>query len=547
MVEKAAAKDPAPKKSAAPKPTTAPSETDAAKQAQDKLAQERQKRTVRAEIARRREALRQQEAERALPMQILLILLNSLGTAVVAVLIAGVVIRELPHANAFADPELSKLILVMSFLLGFLITLLFLMRRLPENWWQLANEFATAQKYRAPDQKWGGVLVTDPDEYVPLFDPTRKVSEVPPSLSGADETPFAETPAPAPETADETAPETAEPQALFTADVKTEAQRTEETLAQAKAQAIAELDKFTASLNETMKSAARALDAASRFALQLYVAGACSAIARKFLLSAKDALGLMVRALSNVGTSKMFAESFVTNIEDYARREAYRPLIMDGQSAMNRQLEGRAPDTSSVLSKFETWAKQADKSAVPRVVTFLFTDIVDAAALTERLGNLHAQRVIKAHDEAVNEAIAKNKGTNVKHTGDGIIATFPDPAKAVLAAQAIQQRLDAHNKRMPHLSTNVRISINAGEAVDENGDFFGATVKMTAQLCAMAKAGQILAAEVVKSFCKSSAHAFNPFGEVTIAELDKVRAVFEVNWMRSGSGLEYSDIGQPTA
>lgn len=542
MVEKTAPPDATPKKTAAPKTTAAPpapaADAEAPKQDQD-----RQKRTVRAEIARRREALRQQEAERALPMQILLILLNSLGTAVVAVLIAGVVIRQLPGSHAFADPELSKLILVMSFLLGFFVTLLFLMRRLPENWWQLANEFATTEKYRAPHQKWGGALATSPDEYVPLFDPTRKVSEVPPSLSGTDETPFGEEPAPPPETANDGAAEPAEPQALFKAEPKTEAQQTEEALAQAKAQAVAELDRFTASLNETVKSAARALDAASRFALQLYVAGACSAIARKFLLSAKDALSLMVRALSNVGTSKMFAESFATNIEDYARRDAYRSLIMDGQSAMERQLEGRAADAGSVLSKFEAWAAQAGKNAVPRVVTFLFTDIVDAAALTQRLGNLHAQRVVKAHDEAVNDAITKNKGTSVKHTGDGIIATFPDPAKAVLAAQAIQQRLDAHNKRMPHLSTNVRISINAGEAVNENGDFFGATFKTTAQLCSMAKAGQILAADVVKSFCKSSQQAFNPFGEITIAELNKARAVFEVNWMRSGSGVEYGDIG----
>jgi class 3 adenylate cyclase len=509
--------------------------------AQTKEDQELQKRTLRAEIAKRREALKQQEAERALPMQIMLILLNSIGAAVVAVLIAGVVIRQFPRSSSFADPELGKLMLVMSFLLSFLLTLLFLMRRLPENWWQLANEFAKNERYQAPDQKWGGMLEDRAADYIPLFDQTRKISEVPPSLTSKRDIPFAVDPEPS----TEAVADQPEQQALFTEEPKSEEQQTEEALALAKMQAIAEIDKFTTALNETIKSAARALNAMSRFALQLYVAGACSAVARKFLLSAKDAFGLMLRALSQVGVGKTFAESFTTNIEEYARRDAYRSIIEDGQTAMERQLDKKPTTPEEALEKLEDWSIRTDENALPQVVTLLFTDIVDASALTERLGNLHAQRVIKAHDTAVNEGIEKNRGKKIKHTGDGVIAIFPDPAKAVAAAQAIQQHLDVHNKRSPHLSANVRISINAGEAINENGDLFGATVKMTAQLCAMAKAGQILAADVIKSFCKSSQHAFNPFGEVTIAELSKVRTVFEVSWMKSGSGIEYSDIGQP--
>ncbi len=550
MADKNNIKAPAATKTASNTKAAAPQTKTVASQAKNaalqpnaaKETEDSQKRSLRADVARRREALKRQEAERALPLQILLILLNSLGSAVVAVLIAGVVIRQFPSSSSFADPEMGKLMLVMTFLLSFLLTLLILMRRLPENWWQLANEFAKSERYQAPDRKWGGMLEENSQSYIPLFDPTRKISAVPPSLTSARETPFAFAPEPTPE---DTAAAQPEPQALFTDEPKSEEQQTEEALALAKAQAIAEIDKFTASLNQTIKSAARALNAASRFALQLYVAGACSAIAKKFLLSAKDAFALMLRALSQVGVSKTFAESFTTNIEEYARRDAYRSMIEDGQSAMEHQFDMKPSVAEQALEKFEDWSARSEEGVLPQVVTLLFTDIVDASALTQRLGNLHAQRVIKAHDTAVNEAVEKNKGKKIKHTGDGMIATFPDPAKAVAAAQAIQQHLDVHNKRSPHLSANVRISINAGEAVNENGDLFGATVKMTAQLCAMAKAGQILAADVVKSFCKSSQHAFNPFGEVSITELGKVRTVFEVTWMKSGAGIEYSDIGQP--
>jgi adenylate cyclase len=518
---------------------------------------ERKKRSMREAVARRREAFKRQEAERKLPMQLLFIILNSLGVAIVVSMIAALTLRNLPGDSIYVTTDMSRLVLFMSFLLGFFVTLLFLMRRLPENWWQLANEFATAEKYVAPGEKWGGALQSKPNAaYAPLFDmsaPKKKGDALPATLATGpdDDTPFtAATPppeAPEGEAASEgkAAPE-GESAALFAA--KPKAETPEEELKKAKEQATAEIDKFAASVAQTLQSAARAVDAMTRFAMQLYLAGAVSAVARKFLTSAADSFALLMRAAMQAGSGKAFAESFALNVEDYAQREAYRDLIKAGQSAMEAQLKGESPSPEAILTDIDTWTGAETKPPMPKVTTFLFTDIVDAKALTQRLGNMHAQRVVKAHDEAVREAIAKNKGRQVKHTGDGVIATFLDPAKAVAAAQSIQQKLDAHNQRSPHLSANVRIAINAGEAVEENGAFFGATFKLTAKVCDMAKAGQILAADVVRSFCKSSPHLFQPFGEITIEELGKARTVVEVSWMKSGAGLDYSEIGaRPTA
>jgi adenylate cyclase len=299
------------------------------------------------------------------------------------------------------------------------------------------------------------------------------------------------------------------------------------------------------SASATVQAAARTLDAVTRFAMQLYLAGACSAAVRKFALQAGDAFALMGHTLMQAGIGKAFSESFSLNIEEYAQRDAYRSVIQSGQAAMDAHLKGDSSAAQGMLSSLDEWAGADKKPAIPRVVTFLFTDIVDAAALTQRLGNMHTQRVIKAHDEIVREAIVKNAGKEVQHTGDGMIITFPDPSKALGAAQSIQQKLDAHNKRMPHLSANVRIAINAGEAMEESGTFFGATVKMTAKICDMAKAGQILAPDVIKSYCKTAAHFFKPCGEITVEELKKNRAVYEISWMKSG-GMEYGDIGRAT-
>lgn len=528
----------------------ATADDDAAQQeAAKQKEQAKRKRSLAADVARRRAALKQQEAERKLPTQIIFIILNSIGAALVTTMVMVLILRNLPGDSIFSEADFSKLLLLMSFLLGFFFTLLLLMRRLPPNWWQLANEFATTGKYKAPDQKWGGVLQNDNPDYVPLFDTTRKVSAAPPTLAAAkDETSFETVEAAPPESetdaaSAEGAPDAPSPQALFATETPSpDASKTTETESSA-VQAGTEIDQFTKAVVDAVGSAGRTVDAITRFATQLYIAGACSAVARKFLLSAKDAFALMIKALVQTGSNKMFAESFVSNVEDYAKRPAYRDLITRGQNAMDVQLLGKAAPVSEGVATIKTWAVESNKNLAPRIVTFLFTDIVDAKALGQRLGNLHAQRVIKAHDEAVTDALQKNKGTKIKHTGDGMITTFPDPARAVAAAQDIQRKLEAHNKRMPHLATNVRIAINAGEAVEEEGSFFGAAVKMTAQVCDMAKAGQILAADVIRSFCKSSQQAFQPFGEVTVPGLDKSRPVFEIQWRARDGAMEYADIG----
>lgn len=502
---------------------------------------ERKKRSMREEVQRRRAALKRQEAERKLPAQLMFIIMNSLGVGVVMSLLVTVALNNLPLDSTMRGSDITRLFLFMSFTLGFLLTLLLLMRRLPPNWWQLANEFATAEKYKAPHEKWGGALKKAPSaEYAPLFDMTRKKTEAPPTLAAKDDdAPFTDSPP----SIDENGTEQAQADAPVAPLPPTSA----EAVAKAKADAIAEIDKFVASVSETIQAAARSADAAMKFAMQLYLAGACSATARKFLLSATDAFAMMMRTIIQAGTGKMFAESFALNVEEYAQREAYRGIIQAGNSAMDGQLNGQANAGGGMLLTLQAWSNNEQKPGLPRVVTFLFTDIVDAAALASRLGNLHAQRVIKAHDEIVREAIEKHKGTEVQHTGDGIIATFPDPSKAVGAAQAMQQKIDAHNKSAAHLSANVRIAVNAGEAVEEAGAYFGATYKMTAKVCAMGKAGQILAADVIKSFCKTSQHLFKPFGEVTIEELGKAKVVYEITWMKAGEGVEYGDIGRTAA
>ena len=83
-----------------------------------------------------------------------------------------------------------------------------------------------------------------------------------------------------------------------------------------------------------------------------------------------------------------------------------------------------------------------------------------------------------------------NGGTEVKHTGDGIMASFGTASSALGCAASIQQAFEARNETNPDSRVRVRIGLNAGEPVAEDGDLFGTAVQMAARICARAEPGQ---------------------------------------------------------
>ncbi len=135
------------------------------------------------------------------------------------------------------------------------------------------------------------------------------------------------------------------------------------------------------------------------------------------------------------------------------------------------------------------------------VRTFLFTDIVGSTSLTEEYGDIMAMSILRKHNEIVRNCLADNNGREVKHTGDGIMATFNSTSKAVRCALEIQKELSEYRTENPTTHLHVKIGINAGEPVTEGDDFFGVAVQLTKRLCDLADPGQVLISEVVKALC----------------------------------------------
>ena len=128
----------------------------------------------------------------------------------------------------------------------------------------------------------------------------------------------------------------------------------------------------------------------------------------------------------------------------------------------------------------------------------LFTDIVGSTEMTTRLGDKLSTELIRAHDSIVRRCLAEFDGREVKHTGDGIMAVFPDSRRGVDCAIRIQREFRHYNQHSQE-PIHVRIGLDSGEPVEDSNDLFGATVQLAARLCSEGAADQILVSETVRN------------------------------------------------
>ena len=147
------------------------------------------------------------------------------------------------------------------------------------------------------------------------------------------------------------------------------------------------------------------------------------------------------------------------------------------------------------------------------VRTFLFTDIAGSTSLTEKYGDILAMTILRKHNEIVRKSIQINNGNEVKHTGDGIMASFISTSKALHSALEIQKELSEYRVMNPNVPLHLKIGINAGEPVTEGDDFFGAAVQLSKRICDLATPDQILLSGVVKELCMGRNFQFEDLGE----------------------------------
>jgi len=151
----------------------------------------------------------------------------------------------------------------------------------------------------------------------------------------------------------------------------------------------------------------------------------------------------------------------------------------------------------------------------PAIRTIVFTDIVDSTALTQSIGDEAAMEMLNLHNRVVRNALADSGGREVKHTGDGIMASFVSAAAAVKCAAQVQREIAGHEQNRDQL-VRLRIGAAAGEPVEQHDDLFGCTVQLAARLCARAEPEQILVSNAVVELCLGKKFRFEDAGELSL-------------------------------
>jgi len=134
-------------------------------------------------------------------------------------------------------------------------------------------------------------------------------------------------------------------------------------------------------------------------------------------------------------------------------------------------------------------------------LTFLFTDLRGSTELYERVGDLAAFDVVRAHFQILNEIVAAEAGAVVKTSGDAVMATFPTPDRAVAAALRMREAMRALKDARGGDGLMLKIGIHEGPCLavvlDNRQDYFGRTVNIAARVQGLADSRSILATRSV--------------------------------------------------
>ena len=292
-----------------------------------------------------------------------------------------------------------------------------------------------------------------------------------------------------------------------------------------------QMKNFISGSMQAIKRTVPVLDAYHKFGVNLYVAGACDACSEKNALEQRDGRAVLRDCISALGANKNMADTFCKNVDDYILEPKYKDMYGAGRESMDAYLKDEKSIMSSVSRAIANWSEKPAANpqggAGKKLHALMFTDIVNSTAKTQELGDHGAQQMVHIHNQIVRTALINNYGKEVKHMGDGIMAVFPSSASSVEAAIEIQKNMANHNATQD-LKFQIRIGINAGEAIAEENDLFGSVVQLAARVCAQAGGDETLVSGNVKNTYSGSRAKFVSMGTRQMKGFAEPVEVFQV-------------------
>ena len=166
---------------------------------------------------------------------------------------------------------------------------------------------------------------------------------------------------------------------------------------------------------------------------------------------------------------------------------------------------GDADDALNEVAEFVTGVRPT--TSYDRVMAaVLFTDIVGSTAFASRVGDDRWRDAVERHEQLVRRLVDRHRGRFVKSTGDGMLATFDGPSRAVRCAQAIVEGV-------PTIGLEVRAGVHAGEIEVLDTDVSGISVHIAHRVMSKAGPGDVYVTSTIKELTAGSELHFEYLGE----------------------------------
>lgn len=225
----------------------------------------------------------------------------------------------------------------------------------------------------------------------------------------------------------------------------------------------------------------------------------------------------LLRAVGQTDVTAVLPEVRVPTLVLH-RRDEYIPI--DGAHAIAAAVPGAKMveldgidhlpflgDSDAIVEEVEEFLTGARHVAEPEraLATVMFTDIVGSTERAAELGDARWRDVLRRHDELVARRIESARGRKIKSTGDGVLATFDGPARAICCAGGVVGDLEREG-------IEIRAGIHTGECELLGDDVAGMAVHIGARIAALAGGGEVLVSSTVKDLVAGSQIGFEPRG-----------------------------------
>ena len=189
----------------------------------------------------------------------------------------------------------------------------------------------------------------------------------------------------------------------------------------------------------------------------------------------------------------------------------------------------RAAGESNVTDDLRAGTSYGSYTSYSSMRTFLFTDLERHTEMLQLLGDVAGRAALREHERSAQLAFGHHGGVAIKGTGDGFLASFGSAQRALACAAELQRACAEHDVD-GWGELKVRIGINAGEPIAEDGDLFGSSVNLAARITALATGGQVLVSNVVKELVAGKPFRFRDRGETTLRGFDHPTRVWELDY-----------------